>query len=104
MERGLGTETAPSRRRVAPFPWPGAECRRIPPLAGHLPHPIIAPQATGVERIMAHIIGQPCIGTKDASCVAVCPVDCIHPSKDEGTFESAEQLFIDPDVCIDCGL
>ena len=32
---------------------------------------------------MAHIIAQPCIGTKDTACVAVCPVDCIHPTKDE---------------------
>jgi NAD-dependent dihydropyrimidine dehydrogenase PreA subunit len=53
---------------------------------------------------MAHIIAQPCIGTKDTSCVAVCPVDCIHPTKSEADFEQAEQLYIDPDVCIDCGL
>ena len=53
---------------------------------------------------MAHVIAQPCIGTKDHSCVEVCPVDCIHPTKDESEFGPAEQLFIDPDVCIDCGL
>jgi ferredoxin len=53
---------------------------------------------------MAHIIAQPCIGTKDTACVAVCPVDCIHPTKDNATYESAEMLYIDPDVCIDCGL
>lgn len=53
---------------------------------------------------MPHIIAEPCIGTKDTSCVDVCPVDCIHPAKDEGEFESATQLFIDPDTCIDCGL
>ena len=53
---------------------------------------------------MAHVIAQPCIGTKDASCVAVCPVDCIHPTKDEAEYEAAEMLYIDPDVCIDCGL
>ncbi len=33
----------------------------------------------------------------------VCPVDCIHPRKDEPEFASAEQLFIHPDECIDCG-
>src|SRR5207245_10030550 len=32
---------------------------------------------------MAYIIAQPCIGTKDTACVVVCPVDCIHPKKDE---------------------
>jgi len=53
---------------------------------------------------MAHIIAEPCIGTKDTSCVAVCPVDCIHPGKGEGDFEGVPQLYIDPDVCIDCGL
>ena len=53
---------------------------------------------------MAHIIAQPCIGTKDTACVAVCPVDCIHPTKDEANFDKEELLFIDPDTCIDCGL
>ena len=53
---------------------------------------------------MTHIIAQPCIGTKDTACVAVCPVDCIHPTKEEATFESADMLYIDPDTCIDCGL
>ena len=52
---------------------------------------------------MAYVITEPCIGTKDSACVDVCPVDCIHPRKDEATFEAAEQLFIHPDECIDCG-
>jgi NAD-dependent dihydropyrimidine dehydrogenase PreA subunit len=46
---------------------------------------------------MAYIITEPCIGTKDASCVEACPVDCIHSTDDE------EQYYIDPDTCIDCG-
>ena len=53
---------------------------------------------------MPHIIAEPCIGTKDASCVTVCPVDCIHPTKDESEFEQEEMLYIDPETCIDCGL
>jgi ferredoxin len=53
---------------------------------------------------MTHVIAEPCIGTKDTSCVEVCPVDCIHPTKDEADFETADQLYIDPDTCIDCGL
>ena len=52
---------------------------------------------------MAYVITEPCIGTKDASCVDVCPVDCIHPRKDEAEFEGVPQLYIDPDECIDCG-
>jgi len=52
---------------------------------------------------LAYIICEPCIGTKDSACVDVCPVDCIHPRKDEPEFESAEMLYIHPDECIDCG-
>ncbi len=53
---------------------------------------------------MPHVIAEPCIATKDASCVEVCPVDCIHPTKGESAFAGATQLFIDPATCIDCGL
>lgn len=53
---------------------------------------------------MTHIIAEPCIGTKDTSCVDVCPVDCIHPMSDNDSFAEAEMLYIDPDTCIDCGL
>ncbi len=52
---------------------------------------------------MAYVIAEPCIGTKDTACVDVCPVDCIHPRKDEPTFESEPQLYISPVECIDCG-
>ena len=52
---------------------------------------------------MTYVITEPCIGVKDTACVDVCPVDCIHPRKDEADFEAAAQLFIDPDECIDCG-
>jgi NAD-dependent dihydropyrimidine dehydrogenase PreA subunit len=51
---------------------------------------------------MAYVITEPCIGTKDNSCVEVCPVDCIHPTPDEPGYGEVEQLFIDPDECIDC--
>ncbi len=53
---------------------------------------------------MSHYIAEPCIGTKDTACVAVCPVDCIHPTKEEADFATSEMLYIDPDTCIDCGL
>lgn len=53
---------------------------------------------------MPHYITHACIGRKDGSCVDVCPVDCIHPRKDEPEFAAAEMLFIDPETCIDCGL
>jgi NAD-dependent dihydropyrimidine dehydrogenase PreA subunit len=53
---------------------------------------------------MAYVIALPCIGVKDAACVAVCPCDCIHPTKDEPEFGKVDMLFIDPDHCIDCGM
>ena len=46
---------------------------------------------------MTYTITQPCIGLKDASCVEVCPVDCIHSTDDDAMY------YIDPDECIDCG-
>jgi ferredoxin len=44
---------------------------------------------------MTHVIAEPCIGTKDASCVEVCPVDCIHPTKGE------TEKFTDCGLCVD---
>lgn len=52
---------------------------------------------------MAFIIAEPCIKVKDTACVDACPVDCIHPRKDEEGFAGADQLYIDPQECIDCG-
>lgn len=50
---------------------------------------------------MAYAITQSCCN--DASCVSVCPVDCIHPTPDEPDFGLTDILYVDPDVCIDCG-
>ena len=44
---------------------------------------------------MTYIIAEPCIDTKDASCVEVCPVDCIY--------EGDDIYYIHPVECIDCG-
>jgi NAD-dependent dihydropyrimidine dehydrogenase PreA subunit len=52
---------------------------------------------------MTFVITDPCIHTKDTACVDVCPVDCIHPRKDEAEFEQASMLYILPAECIDCG-
>ncbi|MBL1076814.1 FAD-dependent oxidoreductase [Nocardia sp. 2] len=51
---------------------------------------------------MTFVITQSCCG--DAGCVAVCPVNCIHPTPGEAGFATAEMLYIDPASCIDCGL
>ena len=52
---------------------------------------------------MAYVIAAPCVGVKDTACVDVCPVDCIHPRRDEARFAEAPQLYIDPHNCICCG-
>jgi len=43
-----------------------------------------------------YVITEACIGVKDATCVDVCPVACIH------TTPQAPMYYIDPDVCIAC--
>ncbi|MFE6915545.1 FAD-dependent oxidoreductase [Streptomyces rubiginosohelvolus] len=50
---------------------------------------------------MTYAITQTCCN--DATCVAVCPVNCIHPTPEERAFGSTEMLHIDPRACIDCG-
>ncbi|WP_420465992.1 DUF362 domain-containing protein [Panacagrimonas sp.] len=43
---------------------------------------------------MPHVITDNCQACRYTECVGVCPVDCFHGS--------ADRLYIDPDVCIDC--
>ncbi|MFJ4963861.1 FAD-dependent oxidoreductase [Streptomyces sp. NPDC088729] len=50
---------------------------------------------------MTYAITQTCCN--DATCVAVCPVNCIHPTPQERAFGSTEMLHVDPAACIDCG-
>ena len=49
---------------------------------------------------MPHVITEKCLGEQYASCVEVCPVDCIHA----GTYKGEPFMVIDPLTCIDCGL
>jgi NAD-dependent dihydropyrimidine dehydrogenase PreA subunit len=53
----------------------------------------LIPEGRG-SRFMTYVITQPCIGLKDASCVEVCPVDCIY--------EGEDMYYIHPDECIEC--
>jgi NAD-dependent dihydropyrimidine dehydrogenase PreA subunit len=50
---------------------------------------------------MTFVITEPCIDVKDSACVDVCPVECIHPFPDSDEFEEVNQLYIDPEECID---
>ncbi len=63
---------------------------------------------------MSYIIGKACISCIDASCVKVCPVDCIHGPirNDDSAINSFhltdeekkdKQLYIHPVDCINCG-
>lgn len=53
---------------------------------------------------MASVITEPCIGCKDQSCVAVCPVDAIHPGIAQQDGKTYDQFFINPEACICCSL
>jgi ferredoxin len=44
---------------------------------------------------VAHVVTQPCANCKYTDCVVVCPMECFYGD--------ADQLYIDPDECIDCG-
>ena len=48
---------------------------------------------------MSYVITEKCLGERYATCVAVCPVDCIYP----GDYKGQEFMVIDPAVCITCG-
>ncbi len=46
---------------------------------------------------MTYVITENCVGVKDASCVVVCPVECIISTAGDPF------MVIDPNECIDCG-
>lgn len=67
---------------------------------------------------MTYVVTKPCLGTKDRSCVEVCPVDCFYDirkkdlnekygvpfdSANADGDEKAGMLVIHPDQCINCG-
>jgi ferredoxin len=62
---------------------------------------------------MAYVVTKNCLGTKDRSCVEVCPVDCFYNYKNPQLNEKygkplakdgdAGMLVINPDECINCG-
>lgn len=62
---------------------------------------------------MAYVVTKPCLGTKDRSCVEVCPVDCFYNIKKKkyndqfgmplAAGDDEGMLMIHPDECINCG-
>ena len=55
---------------------------------------------------MTYVICEPCIDLKDNTCIDVCPVDCIQPNPIDkpDEYQLVNQLYIDPQECIDCGV
>jgi ferredoxin len=53
---------------------------------------------------MTWVITRLCRDCVDQGCVEVCPVDCIYvyDGEDKSTFPN--QLYIDPEECINCGV
>lgn len=43
---------------------------------------------------MVAVVTRACVGTKDRACVDACPVEAFH--------EGDDQLYVHPEVCIDC--
>jgi NAD-dependent dihydropyrimidine dehydrogenase PreA subunit len=74
-----------------------------PPILAKITVPLKVKDSSGEIILMAYVIAEPCIGTKDHACVDACPVDCIHPKKEDPKFATEEMLYIDPVECIDCG-
>jgi ferredoxin len=44
---------------------------------------------------MTYVVCAPCHDCKYTDCVTTCPCDCFY--------QDEQQLYIDPDECIDCG-
>ncbi|HUY17925.1 MAG TPA: ferredoxin family protein [Candidatus Binataceae bacterium] len=52
---------------------------------------------------MPWVITRLCIDCVDTGCVSVCPVDCIYEYVGSDKEHFPNQLYINPDECIDCG-
>jgi ferredoxin len=52
---------------------------------------------------MAFIITRLCQDCVNTACASVCPVDCIYEYSGSDSKKYPNQLYIQPDECIDCG-
>jgi ferredoxin len=43
---------------------------------------------------MSHVVNEACVNCKYGDCVEVCPVNCFY--------EGGDQVYINPEECIDC--
>ncbi len=52
---------------------------------------------------MAYTITRLCTDCLDTACVKICPVECIYEYAGSSPSHFRNQLYIDPEECIDCG-
>ncbi len=53
---------------------------------------------------MTWVVTSLCRDCVDLSCVEVCPVDCIYEYTGDDRKTFPNQLYIEPEECIDCGV
>ncbi len=55
---------------------------------------------------MTYVICEPCVDVKDSVCVDICPCESIRPNPfdESDEYNEVDQLYIDPDTCIECGV
>ena len=53
---------------------------------------------------MTWVVTKLCRDCVDQSCVQVCPVDCIYAYTGDDNETFPNQLYIDPEECIDCSV
>ncbi len=53
---------------------------------------------------MPWVVTRLCRDCVDQACVEVCPVDCIYENTGDDKETFPNQLYIDPEECIDCGV
>ena len=53
---------------------------------------------------MAWVITRLCRECVDMACVEVCPVDCIYQYTGDDASAFPNQLYIEPEECINCGV
>ena len=58
----------------------------------------------GGSAAMAWVITSLCRDCVDQSCFEVCPVDCTYEYTGDDVASFPNQLYIDPEECIDCAI
>lgn len=73
-------------------------------MGGRGPVELLAEDGPDKGDRMAWVITRLCRDCVDESCVEVCPVDCIYEYTGDDRETYPNQLYIDPEECINCGV